>query len=207
MARRDDGSSTVKTASPRHATDEQPAARLPPGRLSAVEPGVDQGAHQVAASVPGGPNRGAPFHYGLVPKRSRWGRDDIGNRDVARPLRSVEFRPALALAGKLPMGALNLPAGVAALDVQIEPDEGEGRGNRLGLLRHMLRGVGVDHMLVNEGRAGVREGVERQRVIAWSLSCSSGTEWNSLRSSLPIATDDEGRRIRYMAANCFSTAL
>lgn len=71
-----------------------------------------------------------------------------------------QFRPGFGAVGQLHVSALDLLAGVALLDVEIEADECEDEGYGFGLVVGVLGGVGVDDVLVDEGRGGVSEGVE-----------------------------------------------
>jgi hypothetical protein len=73
--------------------------------------------------------------------------------------------------------ALNLFARAVLLDIELQADESEGNRNWLAVRIGTLRGVGIDDVLMDEGRIGMRERVIRKLVIllaAGRHGCSCG---------------------------------
>jgi hypothetical protein len=64
--------------------------------------------------------------------------------------RQAESWPVFSPRRELHMHALHVLARAVSLDLQIEPDQGEGDRDRLGVLAGALRRMGVDDVLMNE---------------------------------------------------------
>ena len=109
----------------------------------------------------GRPDRGAPCGDRTISRPTRWSGEDIGRRHRPAMLGKRDGRPAARAPREHHVGALYLPAGESALDVQVKADQRECHGDRFRRLRRVLRREGIDDVLVDERGVTVCEGVGR----------------------------------------------
>lgn len=111
------------------------------------------------------PDRGAPAVDRRVALGAGSGGHYLSRRNGPTILRNRQLGPLPPMLRHPHMCSLDLPAGELALQMEIQAGKRECDGDRLRRLVRMLRAVGIDDVLVDERRAGVRKRVRHQLVI------------------------------------------
>ena len=147
--------------------------------------------------APALPDLAGPTQHGLVAGIACWLAHHVCGRHAGEIGRPRQHRPGPFASTQPHVCTLDLSAGTSPIECQVEADESEPCGDRLGWGPRVLSGVRIDSLLVEKVRACALQVVRRQLLIGGVAlcRCSEGRLDRVWRHSRLKSAGRAGRRV------------
>lgn len=113
-----------------------------------------EGGDDLVLVCPAGPHDLGPLDLGGVAFVARSVTQHVAGSEACEVTRRRDGLPVVGASRQPGVGTLHLLASPVLIDEQVKPDEGEPYRDGLGRRIGMLRGVCIDHRLMQEVQAG-----------------------------------------------------